>query len=80
MFLNTTSKTSRLIAGGFDRAIDFATLGEYRVVVDEPAAAVDADDLWFADVEWSAPVRSREASCVLPRSHDRVASRDFVAG
>ncbi|MFY9487295.1 MAG: hypothetical protein WAP35_01170 [Solirubrobacterales bacterium] len=35
MFFHTQNKTARAVAAGIDIAIDFATLGEYRVISDE---------------------------------------------
>jgi uncharacterized protein with GYD domain len=79
MFLSTDNKRSRAIAAGIDLAVDFATLGEYRVVVEQSAPRTDAD-LWAADVEWTAPTRDRSTTCSLPRAHDRAVARELVRG
>jgi hypothetical protein len=67
-------KTARAIAAGIDIAIDFATLGEYRVVSDAPAKQLaedaGADGLWATGIEWTTPDRSR-ATCSLPRARNR---------
>jgi len=79
MFLTDKNKTVRAIAGGVDFAVDFATLGEYRVLVDAAAPAA-RDDLWARDLEWAAPERSRDFTCTLPRARDRALARQLVRG
>lgn len=77
------SKTGRAIAAGIDIAIDFATLGEYRVVFDAAATqfAEDAgtDGLWATGIEWTTPDRSR-AACSLPRARNRDWAKTRVRG
>ncbi len=63
-----------------DLVIDFATLGEYRVVTDLPRRPVDQRDIWARDIEWSQGVRSREIECSLPRARDRKFARERVRG
>lgn len=86
---NITASTGRAIAAGLDLAIDFATLGEYRVITDEvsaadpaqPAAprAIRRDDLWATEIEWStAPARTR-AACSLPRARNRAWARSRIS-
>lgn len=82
-------RASLAIASGFDIAIDFATLGEYRLVTDHvgrehavasDAAAARAPDSWAAGIEWSsAPERSR-AACSLPRARNRAWARSRIGG
>ncbi len=62
-----------------DIAIDFATLGEYRLVTDLPRRPVRSADLWARDIEWTQPARTREVTCSLPRAHDRAAARGLAA-
>ena len=61
-----------------DVAVEFATLGEYRVVVDAAACSEPGvrreqgtEHLWADDVNWTSTPRRREVSCRLPRAHDR---------
>jgi hypothetical protein len=59
-----------------DLVVDFATLGEYRVVTDAPIRTVADRDVWATDIEWSQPVRStgnrqRDTVCTLPRARKR---------
>jgi len=63
-----------------DLAIDFATLGEYRVVTDVPRRTVKARDVWATDIEWSSRPRQREIECSLPRARDRALARERVRG
>lgn len=49
-----------------DFVVDFATLGEYRVVTDAPRKTVRARDVWATDIEWSSRPRQREIECTLP--------------
>lgn len=63
-----------------DLVIDFATLGEYRVVTDAPRRPVAERDLWAKDIDWSQPARSNEIKCTLPRAHDRKLARQRVRG
>lgn len=82
MFFNTETKAGR-VAAGIDIVIDFATLGEYRIVtganVRPPAEDAKADDLWATGIEWSAPDRTR-ATCSLPRARNRDWARSRVRG
>jgi hypothetical protein len=61
-----------------DLVIDFATLGEYRVVTDAPARTVAAEDIWAEDIEWTTGPRRRETACSLPRARDRKLARAVV--
>ena len=63
-----------------DLVIDFATLGEYRVVTDAPRKMVNARDVWATDIEWSSRPRQREIECSLPRARDRALARERVRG
>lgn len=63
-----------------DLVIDFATLGEYRIVTDLPRRPVPVRDLWARDIEWSQPTRGRETVCRLPRARDRKLARSRVRG
>ena len=65
-----------------DLVVDFATLGEYRVIGERDRAVhANADQsearLWTADVEWQPAPRARAVECRLPRLHDR--AREFSA-
>ncbi len=62
-----------------DLAIDFATLGEYRLVTDTPRRPVRRADIWARDIEWSQPLRTREINCSLPRARDRARARTLVS-
>lgn len=68
-------KVNNKIVRGVDFVIDFATLGEYRVVTDNPRRPVDERNLWARDVEWTSPRRTRALECSLPRVHNRGAQR-----
>lgn len=61
-----------------DLAIDFATLGEYRLVTDAPRRPVARQDFWAKDIEWRQPARTRELTCSLPRARDRKLARQVV--
>jgi hypothetical protein len=63
-----------------DLVVDFATLGEYRVVTDAPRRTVRARDVWATDIEWSSRPRQREIECSLPRARDRALARERVRG
>ena len=63
-----------------DLVVDFATLGEYRVVTDAPRKKVHARDVWATDIEWSQRPRQREIECSLPRARDRALARERVRG
>lgn len=69
---------------GLDLVIDFATLGEYRVVTDEVRRPVDERDIWASDIDWSAPAAGRRrepaVECTLPRARDRRFARERVRG
>lgn len=83
MFFATDNRAGRAFAAGIDIAIDFATLGEFRVVTDAnvDSLADDADPVrdWAAGIEWSAPERTR-AACSLPRARNREWARSLVLG
>lgn len=68
---------------GIDRIVDFATLGEYRVVTGSANKNVDERDIWATDIEWDTPVsvgvRIRP-TCSLPRARDRRLARQRVSG
>jgi hypothetical protein len=77
------SASDNIFVLGIDRVVDFATLGEYRVVTGSVEREVESRDIWATDIEWSsASIRSgREAStCSLPRARDRKLARDRVRG
>ena len=84
MFLSPKKRTGRAIAAGLDIAIDFATLGEYRVITDAAPAAdshapASSDELWATEIEWStAPARTR-AACSLPRARNRAWARSRIS-
>lgn len=63
-----------------DLVVDFATLGEYRVVTDAPRKKVRSRDVWAADLEWTTRPRQREIECSLPRARDRALARERVRG
>jgi len=63
-----------------DLVVDFATLGEYRVVTDAPRKAVRSRDVWATDIEWTSRPRQREVECSLPRARDRALARERVRG
>lgn len=60
-----------------DLVVDFATLGEYRVIGDRERAVQSEERLWSADVDWQPAPRAREVECSLPRLHDR--ANQFIA-
>lgn len=68
---------------GIDRIVDFATLGEFRVVTGAPPRTVADRDIWAIDIEWDTPIaagaRIRPA-CSLPRARDRRLARERVNG
>lgn len=75
---------------GLDRVVDFATLGEYRVVTDRVVSGhrvreVEDLDIWATDIEW-APADDRRVAprervpCSLPRARDRKLARERVRG
>ncbi|MGK2877726.1 MAG: hypothetical protein ACSLFF_03985 [Solirubrobacterales bacterium] len=63
-----------------DLVVDFATLGEYRVVTDAPRREVRSRDVWATDIGWSQRPRTREVECTLPRARDRALARERVRG
>lgn len=65
-------------AKSLDIVIDFATLGEYRLVTDNPRRPVRTPDLWARDLEWTTAGRRREVACSLPRARDRARARAVV--
>lgn len=54
-----------------DLVIDFATIGEYRIVSSPPRRELAADDFWANDIEWVQLPRDRDIACRLPRARDR---------
>lgn len=81
--LTKSNSVGRAIATGVDIVIDFATLGEYRVVTGEGASSLACADTcdrdWAVGIEWSVPERTR-AVCSLPRARDRELARSRVYG
>jgi hypothetical protein len=67
-------------AKSLDIVIDFATLGEYRLVTETPRRPVRNKDLWARDLDWTPGARSREVTCTLPRARDRARARALVRG
>lgn len=68
---------------GIDRIVDFATLGEYRVVTGSAPKQVQDRDIWAVDIEWDANVTSAarlRPTCSLPRARDRRLARERVSG
>lgn len=65
---------------GLDLVIDFATIGEYRVVTDNPRRPVAAGNLWAQGIDWTTPARNRSVECSLPRARDRALARERVRG
>jgi hypothetical protein len=59
------------ITRSLDFVVDFATLGEYRVIGDQINDDSAENRLWSSDVEWQPAPRSREVECHLPRLHNR---------
>jgi hypothetical protein len=79
--MSNAKRINRAFATSVDVVIDFATLGEYRVVTESAPRNVEAADIWATDVEWSAAERTRTGSaCSLPRARDRKLARAAVAG
>ncbi|MFY9265289.1 MAG: hypothetical protein WAO61_07680 [Solirubrobacterales bacterium] len=81
MFFTTDNRAARTFAAGLDIAIDFATLGEYRVITgaSNPTStqAGRSSDDWATGIEWSAPERTR-AACSLPRARNRAWARSRI--
>lgn len=81
--LSSDNWAGRAIVAGVDLAIDFATLGEYRVVTDANVSTLVDDAAsgreWAAGIEWSAPECTR-AACSLPRARNREWARSRVHG
>ena len=70
---------------GLDRVVDFATLGEYRVVTGQPLREVRDQDIWATDIEWDSnndwnSAKRERVACALPRARDRKLARDRVRG
>ena len=65
------------VAKSVDVVVDFATLGEYRVLAGSAPRRVEREDIWAIDVEWSAPDRAR-SECSLPRARDRRLARAAI--
>lgn len=70
---------------GLDRVVDFATLGEYRVVTGQPPREVRDQDIWATDIEWDSnhewsSAKRERVACALPRARDRKRARDRVRG
>jgi hypothetical protein len=78
---STMNRVNRAFASSVDVVVDFATLGEYRVITESAPRRVDAVDIWATDVEWSPAERTRTSSaCSLPRARDRKLARAAVRG
>jgi hypothetical protein len=73
------SPDNRLLRS-LDLVIDFATLGEYRVVTDAQRRAVAPSDRWADGIEWCSGPRRRDVPCSLPRARDRALARERVRG
>jgi hypothetical protein len=65
---------NRLIKG-LDLALDFATLGEYRLVTPLRRPPAADQRLWTGDLSWVQRPRAREVTCSLPRAHQRRLAR-----
>lgn len=68
---------------GIDRIVDFATLGEYRVVTGAAPKQVQESDIWAVDIEWDVSVSTAariRPTCSLPRARDRRLARERVSG
>lgn len=90
--MNTQAATSPLkpnpVLLGIDRIVDFATLGEYRVVTGSAPKQVRDSDIWAVDIEWDTHVTGAAVSsaarvrpsCSLPRARDRRLARERVSG
>lgn len=74
------ASTDNRFVKSLDLVIDFATLGEYRVVTDLPRRTVAEQDIWAKDIDWSQVPRTREIKCSLPRARDRKLARERVRG
>lgn len=75
----TASPDNPLIKS-LDLIIDFATLGEYRVVGDAPRRPVRREDIWADGIAWEQRARQREITCSLPRARDRKWARERIRG
>ena len=85
--MNTPASTSpnkpNAMLLGIDRVVDFATLGEYRVVTGSAPKQVQESDIWAVDIEWDANVSTAarlRPDCSLPRARDRRLARERVSG
>ena len=79
--MSTSQKINRAFANSVDLVVDFATLGEYRVITESAPRKVEAQDIWATDVEWSPADRTRTSSaCSLPRARDRKLARAALRG
>lgn len=61
-------KPENRIVKQLDCVIDFATLGEYRVVTDRPRKSPPRSKFWAEDLDWVQRPRTREVECRLPRA------------
>jgi hypothetical protein len=77
----TEAAMTNAFYNGLDLVVDFATLGEYRVVTGAPVREVEEADLWATDVDWKQPERATaQRGCSLPRARDRKLARAIVNG
>lgn len=85
--------SNNLFVLGVDRVVDFATLGEYRVVTGSHERQVEERNIWAqhdwpqnnwaADIDWSsasARADRQPSTCSLPRARDRKLARERVRG
>ncbi|MBJ7348500.1 MAG: hypothetical protein JHC87_08030 [Thermoleophilaceae bacterium] len=83
MFYLRNKSITRKVGALADAVVEFSTLGEYRLVIEEAvvsSAQSDLTDIWALEVEWPTATRSRTpASCSLPRSHDRGTALAFAS-
>ncbi|MGH2906894.1 MAG: hypothetical protein ACRDKI_09040 [Solirubrobacterales bacterium] len=71
--------TTKTFYESLDMIIDFATLGEYRVITQSVPRTVAADDVWATDIEWSTPSERSRDECRLPRARDRKLARERIS-
>lgn len=96
MFLTTHTRAGRALAAGIDIAIDFATLGEYRVIttttaegtsrsVDQRGPVARRAEDGATDHIWATGIEwsspeRTRATCSLPRARNRESARSRVRG
>lgn len=80
MHANSYNRPNSRLIQSLDLVVDFATLGEYRVVTDRPRRRVRTNDMWADAISWTQPQRSRELVCTLPRARDRKLARERIRG